>query len=89
MDRLALDTTFLIDLQNEHRGRGVRRGALAFLTTHQGAELLLPSVALGEYLEGFDDPTSTAAQALVHHLRVLDVTADVALHYARTARESS
>ena len=41
MDRLALDTTFLIDLQNEHRGRGVRRGALAFLTTHQGAELLL------------------------------------------------
>jgi hypothetical protein len=31
MDRAARDTTFLIDLQNELRGRGAVRGAIAFL----------------------------------------------------------
>ncbi len=56
MDRVALDTTFLIDLQNERRPRRPPRGAKAFLVAHPTTELLLPSVALGEYLEGFDDP---------------------------------
>jgi hypothetical protein len=57
VERVALDTTFLIDLQNEHRGRGAPAGAVAFLRAHASTDLLLPSVALGEYLEGFDDPT--------------------------------
>jgi predicted nucleic acid-binding protein len=86
VDRVALDTSFLIDLQNEHRGRGAPRGAIAFLRARQSCELLLPSVALGEYLEGFPDPDSEAAQALVSPLRVLDVTADVARVYASVAR---
>ena len=86
MERLALDTTFLIDLQNERRARGQARGAAAFLEAHQATRLLLPSVALGEYLEGFDDPAGDAAQALVKHLDVLPVTIDVAQLYARTAR---
>lgn len=86
MDRVALDTTFLIDLQNERRARGRQRGAAAFLRMHQDTELLLPSVALGEYLEGFDDPSAAEAQALVAVLRILDVTADVARLYAVTAR---
>jgi hypothetical protein len=34
MDRVALDTTFLIDLQNERRGRGAVQGATAFLESH-------------------------------------------------------
>lgn len=34
MDRIALDTTFLIDLQNERRGRGQVRGAREFLESH-------------------------------------------------------
>ncbi|MFW5920437.1 MAG: hypothetical protein ACOCUS_01255 [Polyangiales bacterium] len=61
MDRVALDTTFLIDLQNERRGRGEIRGAIAFLRDHASTELLLPSVALGEYLEGFGNPDSDEA----------------------------
>jgi predicted nucleic acid-binding protein len=91
MDRVALDTSFLIDLQNERRGRGAPRGATAFLRAHQETELLLPSVALGEYLEGFADPRGPAAQALVSTLTVLEVTADVAELYAsvtRSLRES-
>ena len=87
MDRVALDTSFLIDLQNEHRGRGAAVGAIAFLRAHATVELLLPTVALGEYLEGFADPDGDAAQALIAPLRILDVTADVARVYARVARQ--
>lgn len=86
MDRLALDTSFLIDLQNERRSRGAPRGATAFLRAHPTAELLLPCVALGEYLEGFTDPRSPEAQALVSMLNVLDVSAHVAELYASVAR---
>jgi tRNA(fMet)-specific endonuclease VapC len=86
MERLALDTTFLIDLQNERRARGQPNGAFAFLRSHADTELLLPVTALGEYLEGFDDPDGADARALVATLRVLPVTADVALLYAKTAR---
>ena len=42
MERLALDTTFLIDLQNERRGRGKGRGARDFLRANPETELLLP-----------------------------------------------
>jgi tRNA(fMet)-specific endonuclease VapC len=87
MDQVALDTTFLIDLQNERRDRGPSRGAIHFLRTFPDTELLLPSVALGEYLEGFDDPGSSEAQALVSPLQLLHVTANVALIYAATARK--
>jgi len=86
MERLAVDTSFLIDLQNERRGRGRVRGAFAFLRAHEATRLLLPSVALGEYLEGFDDPESEAAQALVKYLEVLPVTREVARLYAEVAR---
>lgn len=86
MVRVALDTTFLIDLQNERRGRGEPKGATSFLAAHQSTELLLPSVARGEYLEGFDDPDGDEAQALVSVLRPLDVTAKVARVYAEVAR---
>jgi predicted nucleic acid-binding protein len=86
VERVALDTSFLIDLQNERRGRGREGGAIAFLQAHGDTELVLPSVALGEYLEGFSDPDSAVAQALVVPLRILDVTTDVARRYAAVAR---
>lgn len=86
MERVVLDTTFLIDLQNERQGRGKKWGALRFLRANQRTTLLLPAVALGEYLEGFDDPESQEAQALVLPLQVLPVTADVAVAYAATTR---
>jgi predicted nucleic acid-binding protein len=86
LDRLALDTTFLIDLQKERRARGAPLGATDFLRKHERSELFLPSIALGEYLEGFDDPGGTEAQALVSTLRVLHVTAEAAKIYATVAR---
>jgi predicted nucleic acid-binding protein len=86
LERLALDTSFLIDLQHERRGRGTPAGAIAFLRARADAELLLPAVALGEYLEGFPDSDSEVARALVSPLRVLEVTAEVARVYASVAR---
>jgi predicted nucleic acid-binding protein len=76
----------LIDLQNERRPRGPTRGALRFLRARPEARLVLPSVALGEYLEGFEDPHSDEAQALVGGLDVLDVTREVAALFASVAR---
>lgn len=86
MDRVALDTTFLIDLQRERRPRSKPRGALAYLRANPSVELLLPTIALGEYLEGFEDPSGAAARSLVAPLRVVGVTADVAGRYAENAR---
>lgn len=86
MERVVLDTSFLIDLQNERRRRGAPRGAIDFLRAHPELELLLPAVALGEYLEGFDDPDGPAAQAVVAPLRVLAITHEVARLYALTTR---
>jgi len=81
-----MDTSFLIDLQNERRGRGDPRGAIDFLREHSATEFLLPTVALGEYLEGFEDPAGTPALALVADVRLLPVTRGVATLYARHAR---
>ena len=50
-------------------------------------ELLLPVVALGEYLEGFEDPEDESARTLIAPLDVLEVTADVAAAYARIVCE--
>jgi tRNA(fMet)-specific endonuclease VapC len=87
MEKIALDTTFLIDLQNERRARGKSRGATAFLRAHATSELLLPVVALAQYLEGFEDPGGQDARSLIASLDVLDVTAQVAALYAATVRE--
>jgi tRNA(fMet)-specific endonuclease VapC len=86
MDRVALDTTFLIDLQNERRGRGPVQGATAFLESHLETIFFLPVVALGEYLEGFSDVACPEARALVDPLNLLEVTEDVARIYAATVR---
>lgn len=65
---------FLVDVQRERSGRGSPRGALAMLC----AQLLLPSVALAENLEGFSNPYRNDARALVDQLDVIDATREVA-----------
>jgi tRNA(fMet)-specific endonuclease VapC len=87
MNAAAVDTTLLIDLQHERRPRSRARGAEAFLRANAHMELFVPCVVLGEYLEGFDDPESTEAQALVAPLQVLDIDAAVARLYGKTARQ--
>lgn len=86
-ESLTVDTSFLIDLQNEKRQRGPVTGATALLTAHRHTIFYLPAVARGEYLEGFDDPESREARELVDAMRSLDVTREVASIYAGVVRQ--
>jgi len=87
MNRIALDTSFLIDLQNERRKRGKARGALNFLRSNADAVFFLPVVARGEYLEGFADPESAEARDWIDSLQPIEVTREAATEYAKVARK--
>ncbi len=86
MNRIALDTTFLIDLQNERRKRGVARGALDFLREHTDTVFYLPVIARGEYLEGFADPESLEARHWIDALEPIGVSREASTEYARVTR---
>jgi predicted nucleic acid-binding protein len=83
---VAVDTTFLIDLQRE-RAQGRADGpAHRFLAGDPDRELHLPAAALGEFSEGFDDPDHPVLRA-VRELHVLLVTdEETALEYGRITR---
>ena len=84
--RIALDTTFLIDLQRERR-RGEATGAAhAFLRGDPGAALLLPATVLGEFAEGFDHPDHPVVRAVRELHTLLPVDEETALCYARITR---
>jgi predicted nucleic acid-binding protein len=84
--RVALDTSFLIDLQRE-RQRGLRDGAAhAFLRSAPDLELLLPATALGEFAEGFDSPDHPVLRAVRELHTVLEIDEGTALHYAGVTR---
>jgi len=84
--RVALDTTFLIDLQQE-RVRGDTDGpAHRFLADDRDVELLLSATALGEFSEGFetgDDPVLRIVREL--HV-LLPIDEETALVYGRLTR---
>jgi len=85
--RIAVDTTFLIDLQRE-RARGNLDGpAHRFLDADPDLELFLSTVALGEFAEGFETDDHPVLRA-VRELHVpLEIDEPTALHYGRIARE--
>lgn len=67
---VAIDTTFLIDLQRE-RAEGQNDGpAHRFLLDDPSRELHLSTTALGEFSEGFADPDHPVLRA-VRELHVL------------------
>ena len=83
--RLSVDTTFLIDLQRE-RSSGVEGPAHALLAEDPEVELFLPSVALGEFAEGFEDADHPVLR-LVRDLHVLlPIDEETALAYGRLTR---
>jgi tRNA(fMet)-specific endonuclease VapC len=84
--RVALDTSFLIDLQRE-RLRGHTDGAAhAYLSADPAVALLLPVTVLGEFAEGFDGPDHPVLRAVRELHTVLDIDEDTALRYARLTR---
>ena len=86
MNRIALDTSFLIELQNERRKRGAAKGAVDFLRKHSDTVFYLPVVARGEYLEGFADPESAEAGDWIDVLQIIEVSRETATEYAKVTR---
>ncbi len=85
--RVALDTSFLIDLQRE-RLRGESDGAAhGFLRVAPSRELVLPVTVLGEFAEGFDGADHPVLRAVRELHTVLDVDEASALLYGRITRE--
>ncbi len=87
MEGVAVDTTFLIDLQREMERKNYDRGATRYLRQNLNTTFFLPVVALGEFLEGFETPSSPRAMEIAAEMLPLDVTADVAGTYSSLARE--
>ena len=83
---LSIDASFLIDLERERLG-AQEGAAYRFLRREPAAELCLATTALGELTEGFGGPAHPALGAIRRCHRLLPVDEDVALAYARVARE--
>lgn len=82
---LILESTFLIDLEREHR-RGAPTGAIEFLQRHDAARLYLPAIVAGELASGTTLANRARWEAFLAPFFLLPVTPDVAWHYGRTVR---
>lgn len=85
-EKIACDTTFLIDLQRSRRNRsGV--AARQFLERYVGSRFFLSVIALGEFAAGFADERDTALVEIRRHFAVLPFDEAVALTYRTIFRE--
>jgi tRNA(fMet)-specific endonuclease VapC len=85
--RLSVDTTFIIDLQRERSASNDDGDAHRFLKRSPDAELFLSTIALGEFAEGFDQAEHPIIAAMRAAHTVVPVDDQIALVYARVARE--
>lgn len=85
VEKVSYDTTFLIDLQREKR-RGVHGRAHQFLRAHSSAVGFLSVIALGEFMEGFQDPADPRLRRLIDSVQLLDIDAQVSAIYAENVR---
>lgn len=82
---LIVETTFLIDLEREHR-RGTPGQAVAFLEARPDARLYLPFIVPGELAAGVSMRDRARWEAFLAPFFVLPPTPDVCWHYGRTFR---
>jgi tRNA(fMet)-specific endonuclease VapC len=85
--RLSVDTTFLIDLQRERSAGDDDGAAHRFLKQSPDAELFLSTIALGEFVEGFDRAEHPVVAAVREGHALVPVDDETVLVYARVARE--
>ena len=84
--RLAVDTTFLIDLHREREVEEGDRPAHQLLRSDPEVELYLPAVALAEFAQGFDDPDDPALRLVRDMHTLLPIDEKTALVYGRISR---
>jgi predicted nucleic acid-binding protein len=77
---MILDTTFLIDLYEEH-AKGLPGPATEFLARNRAARLRITIISLGEFATGFDDLRD--ARAYLRRFPVIRLTPESAFEGAR------
>jgi len=82
---LILETTFLIDLEREHR-HGTSKGAVDFLVKAESARLYLPAIVAGELAAGASMANRSKWEAFLAPFFLLPVTPEVAWEFGRVAR---
>lgn len=86
MERISLDSCFLIDLERE-RSKGSNSGpAHELLATLAATRLTLSPVALGEFATGFTDPLHPVLQNIIQNVEVLPSSISTSLEYAKLFR---
>lgn len=84
--RVALDTTFLIDLQRERRRAEANGPAHRFLARDPDCELHLSATALGEFAEGFESDDHPVLRTVRELHVLLPIDEATALTYGRITR---
>jgi tRNA(fMet)-specific endonuclease VapC len=82
---LILETTFLIDLEREHR-QGTPTGAVDYLGRAETARLYLPAIVAGELAAGASMASRPRWEAFLAPFFLLPVTPEVAWEYGRAYR---
>lgn len=84
--RVALDTTFLIDLQRERLRDEPGGPAHRFLEADPDLELHLCATALGEFAEGFENRDDMLMRTVRELHVLLPIDEETALEYGRITR---
>jgi tRNA(fMet)-specific endonuclease VapC len=84
-EALILETSFLIDLEREHR-RGVPGPAFAFLELREDARLYLTFTIAGELAAGFSMSTRGVWEEFVRPFYLLPPSSDVWWEYGKAHR---
>jgi tRNA(fMet)-specific endonuclease VapC len=85
-EKIACDTTFLIDLQRPRRSRsGI--AARQFLQQRENTQFFISVIALGEFAAGFGDERDETLVQMQRHFALLPVDTSVALVYRTLFRE--
>ncbi len=82
---ILVDTTLLIDLQRGARNPR-RREAEAWLTQNTNEELAIPTIVLGEFSEGFEDPDHPLLMTYRTGYKIVPVDTAVAARYGALSR---
>lgn len=87
MDKISLDSCFLIDLERERKKKV--KGPASTFVQHQlaGVHLYISPIALGEFAIGFDNAAHPTLQTIVQELHIFEFHPAVSFQYAHLYRQ--
>lgn len=85
MGLIAVDTTFLIDLQKD--ATRTRAAIRSVLTKYAESEFCVSITVLGEFAAGFENLNQAGFLAVRQRFRLLEHDEEVAMHYRKIFRD--